>query len=361
MSLKDDSSYIEKNDTIKQRNFGLDILRIISMVMILTLHYLDKGGLLGKENNSNFYYIFYYWLEAVSIIAVNVYVLISGYFLVETEFKWKKVLKLWGEVIFYSITIYLILIIFGHKEIQIKELVKSFFPILTKEYWFVNVYLMMYILSPFMNKLIYSLDKEQYRKLLVILIIGFSIYGILPSEYTFDSTGGYGIIWFVCLYLIAGYIRLHFNSSIKSIRYVGIYFSCTILITICMLLIDWLCNYLGRATLIGKILQYNNIIVLIESIAIFMFFKQLNIKGNKLMKIVKITAPCTFAVYLIHEQYALRTILYDKILYIEMCYYNPYSIFISIGSIMLMFLMCIIIELIRQRVFRKINNISKKV
>ena len=140
---------------------------------------------------------------------MNCYVLISGYFLVKSKFKWKKVIQLWFETLFYSVFIYIVIVVLGLKEIDIKGIIKSLFPILTKQYWFINIYLVMYILSPFINKLINSLDKKEYQKLIMILLICFSIISILPDAYTLDTSHGYGIIWFICLYLIAGYIRIY--------------------------------------------------------------------------------------------------------------------------------------------------------
>ena len=174
----------EKIEVAKKRNIGLDGLRIISMIMIVFLHYLGKGGLLDIENTSNLYHIIYYFIEALSIIAVNCYVLISGYFLIKSKFKWKKVLQLWLETLFYSIFVYVIIVVLGLKEIDIKGIIKSLFPIITKEYWFINIYLVMYILSPFLNKLVNSMSKKEYQKLLIILIICFCIISILPDAYT---------------------------------------------------------------------------------------------------------------------------------------------------------------------------------
>ena len=193
----------------KKRNIGLDSLRIISMIMIVFLHYLGKGGLLDIKNTSNAYHIIYYFIEALCIIAVNCYVLISGYFLIKSKFKWKKVLQLWLETLFYSIFVYVIIVVLGLKEVDIKGIIKSLFPIVTKQYWFINIYLVMYILSPFLNKLINNMNKKEYQKLLIILIICFSIISVFPDAYTLDSSHGYGIIWFICLYLIAGYIRIY--------------------------------------------------------------------------------------------------------------------------------------------------------
>ena len=349
---------------IKKRNIGLDSLRIISMIMIIFLHYIGKGGLLNIENTGNNYHAIYYFIEALCIIAVNCYVLISGYFLVKSKFKWKKVLQLWLETLFYSIVIYVVIVVLGLKELDIKGIIKSLFPIITKEYWFINIYLVMYILSPFLNKLINKKNKKEYQKLLLIIIICFSIISILPAAYTLDSSRGYGIIWFTCLYLIAGYIRINNIPEKlklnKNFYFLLIYFIFAIIVTRGMLLLDYIGNAFGKENLREKFLQYNNIFVLIESIALFMYFKQLNIKSRKLIKVIEFIAPLTLAVYLIHEQSQLRTVLYNKILHTEICYHNPYGIFIAIGSVLAIFITCIVIEFIRQKILKNVKKLLKK-
>ena len=127
-----------------------------------------------------------------------------------------------------------------------------------------------------------------------------------------------------------------------------------------MLALDFVGTYLGKGTLMDKFIQYNNIFVLMESIALFMFFKQLNIKNTKIIKIVEFIAPLTLAVYLIHEQSQLRTVLYDKILHTEICYHNPYGIFIMIGTVLVIFIVCIIIEFMRQKILQKAKMSLKK-
>ena len=219
------------------------------------------------------------------------------------------------------------------------------------------------MLSPFLNKLISSMNKREYQKLLIILIICFSIISILPDAYTLDSSHGYGIIWFVCLYLIAGYIRIYgLPKKIKvnkNFYYLLIYFIFAIIVTIGMLSLDFVGSHLGSETLMNKFIQYNNIFVLMESIALFMFFKQLNIKNTKIIKIVEFIAPLTLAVYLIHEQSQLRTVLYDKILHTEICYHNPYGIFIMIGTVLAVFVSCILIGFFRKKVFEKSKKLIK--
>lgn len=345
-----------ENDKIKEkRNIGLDVLRILAMIMIVVLHYLGKGELLKEENTDYLNHVIYWFFECLCIIAVNCYVLISGYFLVKSDFKMKKFLNLWGQVVFYSATVYIITILLGLKEFNIKEAIKSFMPVLTNQYWFVNTYLVMYLLSPFINKMVLNLNKDEYKKLIIILLIIFSILTILPSEMLLDKTGGMGIIWFVCLYIIAAYIRLHMNE-IKNKKYLLLYFLLAILLTVIILSIQYICKKIGIEDKSGKFLQYNNIIIAFESIFLFLYFKGLEIKKEKIIRLVKKIAPLTFAVYIIHEQPTFRTVLYTKILHVDMCYHNPYGIVIVFGSTILIFTVCILIEYIRKKVTNFINE-----
>ena len=341
----------------KKRENNLDFLRILCMIMILILHYLGKGGLLEKENVGSTYFAIYYMIESLAMVSVNCYVLISGYFLVKSDFKIKKFFKLWGEVIFYSITIYLMLLLFGLKEFNIKDLIKSCFPVLTKQYWFVNTYLAMYLLSPFINKLIYTLNRKEYKQLLLIIISIFSAMSILPLRCLLDTTGGYGIIWFICLYLIAGYVRIFIQDEniIKhKSKFLIIYFLSAILTTLAILILQPISNTIGN-----KLLKYNMPLVLVESMAIFMYFKCINIKNKYINKMIMFMAPLTFGVYLIHEQPVFSTILYKDILHTEICYHNTYGILIVLCSSIIMFLACILIEYIRIKIMSFLKERKK--
>ena len=99
---------------MKKREANFELLRIVAMLMIITLHYLDKGGILPKPDSAFGLPGFLAWaLEAFCVSAVNVYVLISAYFLAESEYRPMRAVKLWIEVLFYSIGIAVILIVAG--------------------------------------------------------------------------------------------------------------------------------------------------------------------------------------------------------------------------------------------------------
>jgi surface polysaccharide O-acyltransferase-like enzyme len=313
------------------------------------LHYLKKGGALDTGYGSEINTISWV-LEAFCIVAVNCYMFITGYFLIKSKFSIIKILKLWGQVLFYSITIYLIFLFTNIIDFNIKDMIVSFMPIITKEYWFVTVYILLYLLSPYLNILIYNLSKKQFKTLIGIMLFVFCICTtFLPSSFTLDTTRGYGIIWFVCLYFIGAYIRLHFDGKSKiNILNFLLYFIITILVIVSRFIITDICNIFNVNTAYNlKFYEYNSITILLSSIFLFLFFKNLNINSNIIKTTVLKIAPLTLGVYLIHEQSNMRIILYKNILNTSNYLDNNFFVIISITSSILIFIICIFVEFLR--------------
>ncbi len=346
----------------KTRNIGLDMLRIVAMLMIVCLHILLKGDFINSENIK--YCNAISFLEVICIVAVNCYVLITGFFQVKSEIKMNKIVKIWVKTLFYSISIYIILLIVGKADFSIIDGIKSFFPVVTNHYWFITTYLVLYMISPFINKMINQLNKNEFKKLLIILIIIFCLLtSILPNEFLLDGTGGHGIIWFVILYLVGAYIRLYLKTNLyNNKRNLLGYLLITIFSYFLLLTIIYICNTLNIKDLSGKVYAYNFVTTFIASVFLFLYFKNLNIKNDIIIKIISRVAPLTFGVYLIHDHSVLAPKLYLEILNLDYWWNNELQ-FIIIPCVAIgIFVICIIIEKITQTTIQKwIYNFLKKI
>ena len=87
-------------------------------------------------------------MNSIVIVAVNVYFLISGYFGI--HFKWKKMLKLLGVIIFYSTCVYGVCVVLGLEELSIKKTI-SYSVLSVRYYWFMIVYMVLMLLSDYIN------------------------------------------------------------------------------------------------------------------------------------------------------------------------------------------------------------------
>ena len=195
----------------RQANF--ELLRIVAMLMIISLHYLVKGGIAApfpfaaKENPVG---VFAWLVEAFCIVAVNCYVLLSGYFLSESGWKPGRIGTLLCQVLFYSLLIPVFLLAFGAASVSrpdVYDWIGFVFPLGMEHYWFATAYLVMYLFAPFLAAGMEKIDKRELQILLVFLLAFFSLEKtILPVRLVTDRYG-YDFGWFLCLAAVAGYIR----------------------------------------------------------------------------------------------------------------------------------------------------------
>jgi len=347
----------KKINTTRQSNF--ELLRIISILMIIMHHYAyyinQNGKVIGISLNNIIIDILYIGGK----IGVTIFVLIAGYFGIKNEFKIKKMIKLLFEILFYSIILLILNIsINGIDNIDMKEVMKSLFPITFSLYWFATTYVILYVLSPFINKLINNLNKEQIKKLLFILIV--LIYIIPTITNKIIGFGNVGM--FITLYIIGAYIRL--KDSSKSNKNCLIYFVLCIIFIIAMQL---LCEWKNINKYINYFANMNNIVVLISSVSLFMCFKNIKIQSNFINKI----ASTTFGVYLIHSNYFMHEFIWGK-LFNNTKYYisNDYKILIHASiSISLTYIICVVLDLFRiyciekwtLPIIYKISNLIKNI
>ena len=303
---------------MKKRLMNIELLRIVSMLMIIELHLLVFTKTLDTYNTFSKKSVFIWLVESLCYVAVNCYVLISGYFLVDSKFKFKKIITIWIEVLFYSLIIYFTLLITHKISFTAESFKKSICPFLFRNYWFVTVYITLYIVSPFLNKLINSLNKTQYTYLILIIFIFFSIWNtFIPHSDTINYVKNYNISWFICLYFIAGYLKKFYSDKkIKKSICIFIYLISSAINILAYFVIK---KFEIKFIRPDFLYYYFSITVLTASISLFMFFKNLTINNKVVKKIIGFFAPTTFGIYLIHENPNLRNIIWQKFNFIKYC------------------------------------------
>lgn len=267
----------------QQRRISLEILRILCMLFIITGHLSGRGEIPQTV--------------VIAPHAVNCFVLISGYFLITSKFKIERVLRVILETIFYTFTITIILYLLGKANQQ--DIAKSIMPFAPTKftYWFVNKYLAVILLSPFICKVCATISKRQYQILLVtLLLIGSSFLTVFPFGELFGNS--FSLLWMIIVFITGGYLRLY----APEFKYWGI-------ATLCLLILYNICNIYGQGVVC---LGYNSLITWSLAIATFMWFKNLHIPNNGIIaKTTSFIAPHVFAAYLIHEQGLMRTYIVD--------------------------------------------------
>lgn len=285
----------------RERNYGIDLLRIVSMFMVTLQHFCRQGGLAGTPQDG----ISFYVLTAFVVIcygAVDIFALISGYVMQGTTVKYHRLISLWFQAFFYSVTLsaaeYLVL--------GVNRILPALFPVLTRQFWYFSAYFFMFFLIPSFNVII---EKLPFKSMLVFLSAGFVILCIVSNVQKFVTADvisigkGYNVIWLSYCYLVGAFIgkyKERFNriSTTKYIAAISVCMALTFVFN--SFLYDW--NIPGFSNCMPKdfFLVYTSPTVFIPSACLIVLFGKIRIgKGKKLVKFFSSTA---FGVYIIQTQ-----------------------------------------------------------
>lgn len=326
----------------KTRETNIEILRIISILLIICFHYVYKSNYHYSELNLNTILVKSIWF--LGELGVNVFILITGYYLSKSKASIRKVVLLILEVMFYNI-----LLCFIGNIINVNTFIGSpliLFPIILSRYWFVTCYILIYILSPFYNILINCFNKRSYQKFLIITIF---IWCIIPTFFgvIYNNTEMLlfynRFIWLTIMYFIGAYIRNYgikfFVSKKTSLLTFGVtYFSMVLSIFVIYLISK------NGAIELAYLWTPNNVLMLILSISMFMFFKELKIKSNK---VINKLATTTLGIYLLHDG-PLASNMWKNIFHNDIVIYTDIFIIHILGSAFTIFAVGVIIDFIRQ-------------
>lgn len=340
----------------KPRRFAnIELLRIVSMMLIISSHlcnhYMDMEGSLWPFPPG---FIFLQSIKSITYIAVNMYVLISAYFLCESSFKSKRIVMIWLEVLFYSLIIGIPHIINGG--VDPSRIITVFLPILMSEYWFATVFIGLLLLSPFMNMSIHSMNQKALLINCCVLLFLTSIVPtfIEPFSRWVAYGGSCGLLWFITLYYCASYVRLYVSEDFLLSHKRRLLFWGGIMIlfaAIARFVIAFTTAHLfGHAVGAGFFYGNNVFFNVVGTMLIFMYFLVLKINNNMFSEIINSLAKSSFAVYLIHENPFIRT-------YLEQCipnYYDFASIWFPVQFIFIMmsiWTICTIADYFRRYLF----------
>ena len=330
-----------------KRSSNFELLRILAMLMIVFHHFSFFGGYVFDRIALNTV-----WAELLLVggkIAVNIYILISGYFLIDSQgVSVKKVLKLAGQILFYSLVIDVLAIAVGVEGFSVKGLVKGCFPITYERWWFAGAYFVLYLLSPYINLFLRKLDKQTYRKLLVTLFI---LWSVIPSVFgpLYQSNN---LLWFVSLYAAAAYVRLHGVGERPAAFWLGIGAGIALLAFAAVLLLDILgLRYAGLSGQAMYVFAMQRLPAAACAWFAFLGFRAMDLGCCRAVNVV---ASASFGVYLIHEHPVIRRLLWGELFPGETlggtAYFPVYSVLVVLG----IFVLCTMIDLVRMYTVEKV-------
>jgi len=332
------------------RNYGIDALRLFSMFLVVAMHVLRQGGILGRAEGAG---LAIAWLfEVIAYCSVNCFALISGFLLYSKEerpYRYSKYISLWLQVAFYSFGITAIAYLIRPDAVGIKAVLTGALPVLTGCYWYFEAYTALFFMIPWLNRFIRSCSRRDLNLLMLTSFLIFSCYGNLTriSGGRFGLENGYSFLWLALMYLAGAWMKKH--DLVRRVRKgiaAGGFIICTA--------VTWLYTFIFQH---GALLCYISPTIVLMSFSLMILFADLRF-GERSRKLLRRTAPAAFGVYLVHLQPVLfQYLLAGSFVWVASAPFWAVPLLI-LGCTAAVFLVSLLVEMARMRIFAllKINE-----
>lgn len=299
----------------KTRNSNIELLRIISIIMIVVSHYCVHGvgsvHLVSLPIGINRFLLEFLTLGNLGSI---LFVLISGYYLINSNsVKLKKLIRINFQILFYSVIIYCILLILHIEPFKLMNLGKSMLPITFKMYWFATAYIMIYLFHPYINKLLNNFTRKEHLLFILLMILIFSIFGTL----TYSDYYGNELIQFLLFYSIGAYLFKYsdnyFNKNNNNIKILIASISLIILSIITLDILGCYKEFFGAHS--RYLLSRTSPLAILFCVCLFNVFKERKTFSNSLINSI---SSLIFGVYLISDNRFVRPLLWKNLIIVNL-------------------------------------------
>lgn len=322
---------------LKQRQSNYELLRLICIYGIITMH--SFGEFIKTATGVNM--VYGNIINTVFNMGVSLFMLISGYFGVKTD--WEKVIRFEIIAIVYSLLGYFVnACAFGVWSLS--EFIKSCFPVFSQRKWFLSSYIIILVFADFINLIPEKLSKRQYERFLFFMLLIFSIIPTLIFFHPTVANSGKGLMNLLLMYFIGRYIRRYERENINY-KVIAIIFAAVTVVQLVLNILATVVMY--RSVGVCAIYARDcSLFIVVGSLLVFILFGKLVFYS----KIINTLAKHVFEIYLFEE--TVR-ILVDLFFPLD-SYVDRWYLFAIIGCYALaIMIICIIFDTLRVLTFEK--------
>lgn len=335
----------------KIRSSNIELMRIVLMVVIIMHHYVVNSGVMDGVTldhlSTNVVFLQYWGMWGK--MAINAYVMVSGFFLCTAALTWQKYTKLLLEILFYQFVLYALLLVLGYATLAPKELFKTIFALFCGAgNSFTSSFMLFYLFVPYLNKLVDSVnDKGGVERLLILLFFVNTVTVTFFKSHAFNE-----ITWYMNIYLVGAYLRLYAGAWAKrlsfSVKCLLVFISLSFL-SVALLDVFGMRSHKGWVFAYYFVIDSSKILAFFVSVGVFLFFKNLPMKHSHFINVV---AKTTFGVLLIHAHSdAMRTLLWKHLADVPSMLYASTPVLVLHAMIWapLVFIVCSVLDYLRIR------------
>lgn len=332
-------SYVSTN-----RNSSFELLRIIAMLTIIAYHYLGHG--IGQIADAPpILWSVDEICQLLAKISNNIFFLLTGWFLCRTHFTFKRLMILFGQILFINWALLIInLVVYGQRDIV--TILKQLFPISSSMNWFISAYFAVYMLGPFIQNAAkyFRINPRKYNIFISALFILFGLIGFITPSTAYYS----GIAFGIYIVFIGDYVEFNKDKILSfPVKIIGLV--CFIIVVGLRYVLNYVAEFIPVISdYAGHFEDNSSPLITITAICILLLFSNLSIKS----KIINLLASSTLTIYLIHDNGAFKGHIWFDILKLQDHLDHMY-IYMFFCMVMI-YIGCFIIDQIRKGTVEKV-------
>lgn len=280
---------------IKQREINIELLRIISMLLVLVIHYnVGINGDVTQEmvKTDPMKACEVAFLKSLSFVCVNCFIIISGYFGI--QWRWSGLFKYLFQISFWGGMVHLIAVALGITDFSLLRMLDNMFLFLFDGNWFFVAYLGLYMFAPILNAYLEKSETRQLGWMLVVFYLFQTVFGWIAKN-CIEFSQGLTFVSFIGLYLLGAYLKrtqlpcFHWGTISNFCIYLAIGVFCVI--------ISLVSRYYGASK---DIYSYISPLQIAQTIYLFLACKALVI-SPKYSNVILFFSTSAFAGLLLHS------------------------------------------------------------
>ncbi len=338
----------------ENRNYGIDLLRMVCMLMVVLTHVLGQAGAAALGPLFSPKYLITRTLYSVILCAVDCYALITGYMSVGRRHRFSSFAMLWLRVLFYSVLFFIAFAVISPEEVTQSYVRAAFLPTFTWHYWYYSSYVIVFLLLPFITA---GAEKMSFRRMsltVAVLLLATSVAPFIFHIDTYRVHDGYSALWLVVMCFLGVYLRRFDVLRRLSAPASLLCALASVCVTLAVRLAATQSAVLSFMGVASYETQYTTPSVVATAVFLLSFFEKLRLSDG-VKKAVALLSPSAFGVYLIHTNKVVWTNVLKGSLTAIKDLPAPAYLGALLGAALAIYAVCTAVDLCRELLFSSLK------
>lgn len=329
----------------KERNLGIELMRIICLLMIMSNHIICHGWVIQSVHAGTWKHEILNVIRTVTPAGMFGFTLISGYVGVHGRFRYSSLVLQWLRMWVFSVFFTVLAAVLVPGSVSGEEWKMSLFPTLHSLFWYYSAYLGCSMIMPMVRM---AMRRIGFRAASAHMIIVLLMVAVLPCIFDTDAflVGPWqGAMWLLLMYLTGayfGWFKPHERMKMP------VLWAFAIVSAMLLAGTDLVAQRLGIGWIQRGTAGYNTRLVL-ASLSMLLLFTRLKVRCCR--KLITWLGGASFGVYVLHEHPQIRKYTISKHAY-RLAYLG--NVEIVIGVVLcaaVLYVACAIVDSLRQKIF----------